>query len=172
MSSAAGHVDVGATSPQQPLDMPSASGAVHGEAVKSRSRYRFPSPDWFEMQREEIIKALDHAVFSEDFRFTLVERFHGVGHLENGLIRGFRVEIRGSEVAFYEGVGPDERGDATIDMTAKALDELIHLPRGDPAQADAVERLLQSGDLVRAGRWDALEHVSAEVHQSLYERSA
>lgn len=86
--------------------------------------------------------------------WLLVERYSDGFELAPGLVQGLRLDIRGGEARFRVGVGREESGDATIDVTSATARALNLLPQADPgfdrttAAALAAGSLRIKGDLV------------------------
>ncbi|WP_176596377.1 MULTISPECIES: hypothetical protein [Sphingobium] len=131
-------------------------------------RYELLSDDWVAMQEREVVAAFARSDWPDAIRFSLVERFVGAAPLPNGLVAGFRVDVAGSKAIYRRGAAADETGDVTVDMTIDALNELVHMSSNDPGHAAAVERFIQSGDIMRKGEFEPLAAVSKDVHHRIH----
>ncbi|MDR6954627.1 hypothetical protein J2X65_004003 [Ancylobacter sp. 3268] len=130
------------------------------------------SREWFEMVGTVVCRALNRAAPRDVVDWTLVERYADGRPMPDGLIQGIRFDIRDGRATFRVGAGPDERGDATIEVTvaaARALN-LLHSddPRFDSAREDAVE----TGAMRVEGDLSPIATALVETHDYIVDRTA
>lgn len=119
---------------------------------------------WFEMVGRLVCEAADRAGLPPDLRWSLVERYRDGSTLPDGRLQGLRIEIQNGTPSFRIGVGPDERGDVTIEIRREVARELNLLYSADPAFAHARDRALRTGemrvdgDLAPAAAWLEAAH--------------
>lgn len=101
---------------------------------------------------------------SPDLDLSLVERYSDGTELSEGRMQGIRFDIRGSVPSFRIGVGREESGDVTIEVTAAAARELNRLYSVDPSYPTTRDGFLGTGEMrvtgdpSRLGAWPAAVH--------------
>lgn len=126
---------------------------------------------WFEMAGTLICEAASQAGLAPDFNLSLVERYTDGVDLADGYVQGIRIDVINGQPSFRIGVGRNERGDVTIEITAAAARTLNVLRRSDPNFQTALQvfqtsgEMKVAGDLSRFGRW------METVHDPIVERT-
>lgn len=105
------------------------------------------TPAWFDMVGRLVCEAASRAELPPDLSWSLVERYRDGSLLPDGRVQGLRIDIQHGTPSFRIGVGPDERGDVTIEILREVAHELNLLRAADPAFAGARERALRTGDM-------------------------
>ncbi|CAO3437188.1 hypothetical protein [Azospirillum endophyticum] len=126
---------------------------------------------WFEMIGTLLCEAIARDGPDPDLDWTLVERYSDGATLEDGLVQGIRIDIRGGKAGYRVGVRPDERGDATIEVmsaTARALN-LLHT--ADPGFGRAREAALGAGSLRIEGDLTPLAAALVRTHDQIVDRT-
>ncbi len=126
---------------------------------------------WFEMVGRLLVDAASRAALPADLNVSLVERYSDGTGLSDGLVQGLRFELLGGKPVFRAGVGPSERGDVTIEVTAAAARTLNTLYADDPHFAEARGRFLATGEMVVAGDPSRFGAWFDTVHDPIVDRT-
>ena len=89
--------------------------------------------------------------------------------LSGDKVQGIRFDIRRGSPSFRVGVGCDERGDVTVEVTAAAARNLNLLR--DPDFSNARERYLETGEMRIEGDPTRLGGWLDKIHDSIVERT-
>ena len=135
-------------------------------------QYRQGSEEWFEMVGTLVSDAVSRAGTSSDLTWSLVERYIDGVSFADGLVQGIRFDIRDGRVSYRVGVRPDERGDATIEVTAAAARELNLLRSADPAFASIREHVLRTGEMRVDGDLTPIAPALNETHDLLVDQTS
>lgn len=115
-------------------------------------------------------EAASGATLPPDVNIALVERYVD-GIRSGGLIQGIRFDVRDGKASYRYGVGPDELGDITIEISARAARRLNLLRTSDPEYQAAVEQELQSGNMRIEGDPSRLGDWITQVHDPIVDRT-
>jgi hypothetical protein len=118
-----------------------------------------------------MVEAATASGLSPDLHLSLVERYSDGTELSEGLVQGIRFDIRGGVPSFRIGVGREERGDVTIEITAAAARELNRLRSDDPSYPTTREGFLVTGEMRVAGDPSRLGAWLAAVHDPIVART-
>ena len=130
------------------------------------------SAEWFRMVGALMCEAAREATLPPSLHVSLVERFLDGAALPGGQVAGLRFDIVDGRPAFRIGVGPDETGDITIEVTAAASRTLNTLYGADPRFGAEVTRLQKAGALRIAGDLGLLGSWFDAVHDRIVARTA
>ena len=126
---------------------------------------------WFEMVGRLMIEAASRSGLSPELDLSLVERYSDGAELSEGLLQGIRFDIRGGVPSFRVGVGREERGDVTIEITAAAARELNRLRSVDPSYPNSRDRFLSTGEMRVEGDPSRLGDWLDGVHDPIVDRT-
>jgi hypothetical protein len=126
---------------------------------------------WFEMIGTLLCQALLEEDAQRPGRWTLVERYVDGTPLPDGRVQGIRIDMRGARVSYRVGVLPDERGDATIEVTAAAARALNILYDTDPAFGRLSQAAVERGELRVHGDMTPIARVLARTHNDIVDRT-
>lgn len=127
--------------------------------------------DWFEMIGTMLCGAISRNEPDPDLDWTLVERYSDGATLDDGLVQGIRIDIRGGKVSYRVGVRPDERGDATIEVTSATARALNLVHNADPGFDRAREAALGAGSLRIDGDLTPLAAALTRTHDGIVDRT-
>lgn len=129
------------------------------------------TPEWFHMIGGILVDAARNANLPSDMNLVFVERYTDGTEIGDGLVQGIRLDFRNGVPSYRIGAGSDERGDVTVEVTARAARELNLYDSSDPAYQLLHEQYVASGewrtdgDLSRLGDW------LADTHDPIVERT-
>ncbi|WP_222308457.1 hypothetical protein [Rhizobium leguminosarum] len=135
--------------------------------MDAQAKFRQGTAGWFEMMGTLMCEAALHAGLTLDFNLTLVERYTDGVELAGGHVQGIRFDIINGQPSFRIGVRRDERGDVTIEITARAARALNVLRSCDPDYQTA-SRFSEVG---RDEGWRRSVAVGEMVHDLIVERT-
>ena len=140
--------------------------------MATQSRLLQGSSEWFEMVGAVICEALNRPGLRAGVNWSLVERYSDGEPLPNGLMQGIRFDIRDGVATFRLGALPDERGDATIEVTAAAARALNLLRNDDPRFGPARDKAVQTGAMRIEGDLSPIAATLADTHDFIVDRTA
>ena len=130
------------------------------------------SAAWFGMVGALMCEAAREAALPPGLHVSLVERLLDGAPLPGGQVAGLRFDILGGRPAFRIGVGPDEVGDITIEVTVAASRTLNTLYGADPRFGAEFTRLQQAGALRITGDLERLGSWFDAIHDRIVARTA
>jgi len=126
---------------------------------------------WFEMVGSLMCDAARGSGLSPDLTVSLVERYTDGSVLADGTVQGIRFDIINGIPTFRYGVGRDERGDITIEITSSIARKLNLLKNSDPEFESALKAAAQSGEFEVHGDPSRLGSWLSAVHDPIVERT-
>lgn len=127
--------------------------------------------EWFEMVGSLMIDAARRSGLPQGLTVSLVERYTDGAVLADGSVQGIRFDIVNGMPSFRHGVGRDERGDITIEITSSLARKLNLLKTADPEFKALLQSAVSSGDLKVDGDPSRLGSWLSEVHDPIVERT-
>ncbi len=127
--------------------------------------------DWFEMVGSLMCDAARRSGLSPDLTVSLVERYTDGALLADGAVQGIRFDIINGIPTFRNGVGREERGDVTIEITSSLARKLNLLRTVDSEYRALLQSAVSSGDLKIDGDPSRLGSWLSEVHDPIVERT-
>lgn len=128
--------------------------------------------EWIEMLGAELCAGAARANLPSDYNVSMVEHFTDGATLDDGLVEGFRFDVKGGVPEFRVGVKPQERGDITILMTWAASRQLASVYGADPEHHRLFESFLSDGAMEIEGDFSALASWLGPVHDKVVDQTA
>lgn len=138
----------------------------------SVQKLRMGTSAWFETVGALMVKAATRSGLPPKTNLSLVEIYTDGVEMENGLMQGIRFDIIAGQPSFRVGVRPGERGDVTLEITTAAAHRLNSLRSADPSYQDAIEQLLETGEMRVDGDPSRLGGWLQELHDPIVERTS
>jgi hypothetical protein len=129
------------------------------------------SHEWFAMVGAIVCEALDRSGSQSALDWTFVERYSDGKAFPDGLMQGIRFDVCGELATYRVGVGPDERGDVTVEVTVAAARALNLLYSDDPQFDLAWETAVATGALQIEGDLSLIATALAQTHDSIVYRT-
>ncbi len=138
----------------------------------SRSaRYVHGSDGWFEMIGAVLCETIARERPDPHLEWSFVERYSDGFELAPGLVQGIRLDIRSGEARYRVGVGREEAGDATIDVTSTTARELNRLLQAEPGFDRMMAAALAAGSLRIEGDLTPIAAALSKTHDEIVART-
>jgi hypothetical protein len=137
----------------------------------SFGKLRMGTAAWFEMVGTMMVEGAARSSLPSELNLSFVEVYTDGLDVGDGLVQGIRFDIASGQPSFRAGVRPGERGDVTVEITTEAAQRLNSLRSADPAYADVMSHLLETGEMRVDGDPSRLGGWLQELHDPIVERT-